>query len=157
MSDEVQKSGEIDVSDIDGKIIQLTNSMISVSLSDKGKAEETFSYIRELIEKTEAENAKVEEEIQKAKADGKKPDRVYKRSVTGLLEQLNRSLELSISSTEKLVKLTDICTKLKNINEKAVNKTDFTGLSVEILNEIKQQKDQARAKRLEAKRLNSDQ
>ena len=156
MSNEV-KDTHLDVSDIDTKIIQLTNAMLTVSLSDKGKAEDTFSYIKELIEKTEEENAKVEREIQKAKDENRKPDRVYKRSVTGLLEQLNRSLELSISSTDKLVKLTDICTKLKMVNEKSVNKTDFSGLSIEVLNEIKRKKDEAKAKRIAAKLANKEQ
>ena len=127
---------ELDLESVDTKIMQLANEMIKASLSDKAKAEETFTYIKTLINKTEEENAKVEEEIQLAKDEGRKPDRVYKRSVTGLLEQLNKSLDISISSTEKLVDLANICTKLKSIDAKQ-SKGDFGGLRSQLLKEIK--------------------
>ena len=139
MSNDIDKSNyELDLDNVDTKIMQLANEMIKASLDDKKKAEETFTYIKTLINNVEEENKKVEEEIQQAKSEGRKPDRVYKRSVTGLLEQLNRSLDISISSTEKLVDLANICTKLKSIDAKR-NKDDFggDGLRNRLLKEIK--------------------
>jgi len=128
----------LDLDNVDSKIIQLANEMIKASLDDKKKAEETFTYIKTLINNVEEENKKVEEEIQLAKLEDRKPDRVYKRSITGLLEQLNKSLEISISSTEKLVDLANICTKLKSINSK--NDKGDGGLRSQLLKEIKDER-----------------
>lgn len=148
MVNEIEKTDKdnyaLDLDNVDEKIMDLADKMIEASLSDKRKAEDTFKYIKTLINNTEAENSRIEEEIQQAKKDGKKPDRVYKRSVTGLLEQLNKSLDISISSTEKLVDLANICVKLKSINSKKTQAdgNSPSGLRSQILAEIKDQKDQ---------------
>jgi len=109
---------QIEESDADQKIDQLANALVNVSADDKKKAQQIIDYIWESIKKVEEQNKLVDEEIALAKAENREPRFKFKRSTTSLVEQLNQATKISIESTGKLVDLSNILVKIKQIESK---------------------------------------
>jgi len=110
---------EIELGDYDQKLDQLAEALVKVSSDDKKKAQTIIDYIWQSIEKVEEQNRLVDEEIALAKLENREPRFKFKRSTTSLLEQLNMATKISIESTGKLVDLSNILVKIKQIEERA--------------------------------------
>jgi hypothetical protein len=105
----------IEGADCDSKLDQLASALVKVSADDKKKAQDVITYVWEAIKKVEEQNKLVDEEIELAKLEDREPRFKFKRSTTSLLEQLNSATKLSIESTGKLVDLSNILVKIKQI------------------------------------------
>ena len=106
--------------DIDSKMDQLASALVKVSADDKKKAQNIIDYIWKAINKVEEQNKLVDEELALAKEENREPRFKFKRSTTSLLEQLNQATKISIESTGKLVDLSNILVKIKQIESKGI-------------------------------------
>ena len=124
-------------------IQSLADALVEVASIDKKKAEYTYEYIKARIQAIDREYEVALQEYEVAlseylidlklvqdkklhKNDAKvKPIKPQRPKVSDYLQELNKALAISVDSTDKLVKLTDIYSKIfvKQVNKKGVLKT----------------------------------
>jgi cysteinyl-tRNA synthetase len=124
-------------------IVTLANKLVSLSTEDRTRSVETFNYIKQLVEKVERDNSQTDQllntltsalgkelgaQLSKAEIFELVTAIGCKKDSTRLLEQLNKSLETSIGSSNNLVKLTELLVKM---HEKSQSKRSEEETSAE--------------------------
>ena len=119
------------------KIAILANNLLRTSQDDRGRALRLYNYIDTLVKQIENDNLSFDEIkiklFEEAEKTGLSKEQLRelaqligrKKNPASLLEQMNRTLELSIKSSDNLVKLTDILTKLKTASGKVITNINF--------------------------------
>lgn len=123
------------------KIRQLIEELIKTSNEDRDRSLTTYRFIKDMIEENEMSaplNTSGDENIIQNEV-AQMYNKNKRRSSGSLLEQLNKSLELSIKSNDNMVKIVDILSKLKNSKSKEGGSTEelMSSLRTFIINEVK--------------------